>query len=142
MGVSTYDPRQIIIALGSHIASGLADGTFLTVERNEDMWTTNVGASGEGARVKSNNKSGRYTLTLMQSSATNDILSGYAQADELSNSGKFPVIIKEIGGSTLCESTETWIVRPARVEYSKENGTREWILETHELIKFVGGQPT
>ena len=64
MALKTYDPKQISVIVGGAIISGFADGEFVTTERNEDAFTLNVGADGEGGRVKSNNKSGRITLTL------------------------------------------------------------------------------
>ena len=55
--------------------SGFADGTFLTVDRDDDQWAKVTGADGTSTRIKSNNRSGNMTLTLKQSSPSNDVLS-------------------------------------------------------------------
>ena len=136
-----YDPNEVSLIIGSHIAGGFADGTFLTVARNNDLFTLAVGASGEAARSKSNDRSGRFTLTLMQSSETNDILNGFAAADERGNAGKFPVLVKDNNGNAIYEATEAWVVKKPDSGYAKEIENREWIIETGELIHETGGIP-
>lgn len=137
----TYDPLQVSVILGSHIVTGFADGTFVSIERNNQTFELVSGASGETARAKSNDRSGTVTITLMQTSESNSVLSGFAAADELSNSGKFPIIVKDNNGDSLYEATEAWVQQPASVEFSKEISEREWVLETGELIMVTGGTP-
>ena len=135
----TYDPKLVSVVVGGFPISGFADGTFVTVERNEDSWTTQIGTDGEGTRSKSNNKSGRITISLMQTSQSNDILAGFEKSDELSNSGQVPVLINDNLGNALHSAETAWVVRPANAEYAREAGPREWILETDRLESFVGG---
>ena len=134
-----YDPKEVSVIVGGHIVTGYADGTFLTVSRNKDAFTLGVGADGEGARSKSNDKSGRLTLTLLQSSASNDVLSGFATADEIANGGQVPVLVKDNNGTTIVEAATAWIVKKADVEYSHEITNREWIVESDRLDVLVGG---
>ena len=139
MALKTYDPKQISVIVGGAIISGFADGEFVTTERNEDAFTLNVGADGEGGRVKSNNKSGRITLTLQQTSDSNLVLSGYAQADELRNAGVVPALIKDLKGDTLISAARAWVVKVPATPYAKDMQTRSWVIETDELIPVVGG---
>ena len=136
-----YDPKQVSLILGTHIAEGFADGTFINLERNRDAFTLTKGASGEGARAKSNDKSARCTLTVMQSSLTNDYLSGIATADETSNGGQIPFLLKDNNGSTVAEGTACWVVKKPAVEYSNEITNREWVLEIDNCDILVGGIP-
>jgi hypothetical protein len=137
--MKSYDPKNVSMIIGSHIVTEFEDGTFINVERNNDTWAIKKGASGETARAKSNDRSGIFTFTLMQTSPSNDFLSALAITDEASNSGVVPVLIKENGGTTACQATEAWIRRPSAVEYSKTVGARSWILETGDLVMNVGG---
>ena len=137
----TYDPLQVSVIVGAHIVTGFADGTFVSVERNNQTFELVSGASGETARSKSNDRSGTITITLLQTSESNSVLQGFATADELSNSGKFPVIVKDNNGESLYEATEAWIQQPATAEFSKEISEREWVLETGQLIMASGGTP-
>lgn len=139
MAVKTYDPNQVSVIVGGKIISGFADGSYINVERNEQMFNLKVGVDGEGTRAKSNNKSGKITLTLMQSSSSNDDLSAFAAADELSNSGAVPVLVKDGSGTTLIAAATAWIQKYSNAEFGKEVLTRQWVLETDELIMLVGG---
>lgn len=137
--VFTYDPKQVSMIVGGKIASGFADGTFIMIERNEPAFNLKVGTDGEGTRAKSNNKSGKITITLMQSSSFNDVLSGFAAADELSNAGVVPILLRDASGRTLCTALSAWVQKYANSEFAKEVTTRVWILETDEIDIFVGG---
>lgn len=135
-----YDPSQIIINVNGSDISGFADGTFVHVERNVDAFSLVVGADGEVTRVKSQNKSGRITLTLQQSSPANDILSALADADELTNGGVVKTLVKDSQGTTIAQASKSWIVKKAATEFGKESGNREWMIETGVLTYTVGGE--
>lgn len=139
MALKTYDPKQISVIVGGAIMSGYADGEFVTSERNEDAYTMAAGADGEVSRVKSNNKSGRITITLQQTSDSNTILTAFAAADELSNSGVVPVFIKDLKGVTLVSAARAWIVKYPATPFGKDVQNRAWVLETDELIEIIGG---
>jgi len=135
-----YDPKKISVMVGSHTVEGLADGTFVTVSRNNQTWTVSSGAGGEHARSKSNDKSGTMELTLMATSATNDVLTGHMLADEkIGSSGKFTFNILDAHGKTAVGTLEAWVQQPPSVEYGKELGDRVWTLESGEIEFFVGG---
>ena len=138
MSLKTYDPKKVSVIIGGHIVTGYADGAFVTAARNNDTWTRVGGADGEQTRAKSNDKSGRITITLMQSSNSNAVLQGFMTADETANSGLIPALIKDVNGTDICSAELGWLVKPADRGFAKENSNREWIYETSEL-QFVGG---
>lgn len=138
MSVKNYDPKQVAVIVGGKIISGFADGTFVKVERNEQAFNLKVGVDGEGTRAKSNNRSGKVTLTLMQSSLSNEVLSGFAILDETSGKGAVPLYVNDKSGNSLFTALTAWVQKFADPEYAKEVMTRTWILETDELIMFVG----
>lgn len=139
MAVLTYDPDQISVIVGGQIMSGFGDGTFVSVDRNSDAFTLQMGATGAGTRSKSNNRSGRITVSLQQTSESNDALQAFATADELSNSGTFPVLVKDNQGRSLYAAEIAWVVKVPTGAYATENSNREWILETDNLEVFTGG---
>lgn len=139
MQTKTYDPKQIIVIYGGFQLSGFQDGTFLNVDMNEDAFSLTVGADGEPVRSKSNNNSALMTLTLQQSSASNDVLSGFYNADRLSNSGQQPILIKDGSGTTLYSSDAAWVKKAAASEFGNEAGGREWQLESGDMQVFIGG---
>ena len=137
--VRQYDPAAVIVTIDSQDIAGFADGTFVTAARNNDIFTLTVGADGEATRAKSNDLSGRFTITLQQTSPSNDVLSALADADELSNQGVFAIQVADRSGNTLSSGERGWIVKKPDAGFGKETENREWIIETNELEHFVGG---
>jgi hypothetical protein len=135
----TFDPKQVSVIVGGHIVQGFADGTFVKVARNNDMFALKVGADGEGARAKSNDKSGTLEITLLQSSASNDVLSGFATSDEISNGGQVPLLVKDGNGTTLVEALTGWVKKKPDVEFGKEISDRVWVFESDKLDMLIGG---
>ena len=139
MAVKTYDPKQVAVIIGTRAASGYAEGSFVKVERNNDAFALMVGADGEATRAKSADKSGKITITLLASSDYNDYLSELALADELTGGGIVPALIKDNSGRSLHTSATCWVMKMPTNDFAKDNGTREWVIETDELIMFTGG---
>lgn len=138
--VRQYDPKNISVIVGGKIITGFSDGTFVRVIRNEASWTMKVGVDGEGTRARNNNTSGRFEIELMQSSVSNDVLSAFIAADEQSGTGAVPVLIKDNNGTTLASCLTAWVQKWADSDFAKEVSPRKWILETDQLVIFVGGE--
>jgi hypothetical protein len=118
--------------------SGFSDGTFLEVVRDEATWTKVVGADGYVTRGKTNNFSGTLTLTLKQSSPSNDVLSGFAAVDEVSNSGIVPILVKDLSGNSTYFSGQGWVKQYANSTFAKDITDREWTIDLAQLDLFVG----
>lgn len=134
-----YDPKAVTIVYAGQIMTGYDDGTFVTIERNNDMWALKMGADGIGTRAKSNDKSGKVTLTLMQSSPSNDVLSGLAIADENTGAGAAPLLVRDGSGRTVATAAAAWVTKVPSAEFGKEVANRVWILESDNLQLFIGG---
>lgn len=137
--VKTYAADEMIVTFGPVVMSEFGQDSLVTVEMNEDLFTLQMGADGRGVRSKTSNRSARITVTLMQSSASNDLLSAIAQLDSQSNEGVFPLMIKDGSGRSIHTAESAWITRAPTAEYGREAGEREWIFETDRLDSFVGG---
>lgn len=138
MSVRTYDPKSVIITIGGVPMSGFSDGTFLEVNRDEATWNKVVGADGYVTRGKTNNFTGTITLTLKQSSPSNDVLSGFMAADEISNVGIVPILIKDLSGNSTYFSAQGWIQQYPSSTFGKEINDREWTIALADLDLFVG----
>ena len=132
--MKTYDPSKVVFVFLGSIITGFADGSFIKAARNEDTYKLTKGAGGEGCRSRSLNRSGKVTCTLMQSSLSNDILSAAQTLDELTGAGVGPLLIKDLSGTALVVAENAWIVKPADVDFAKEVGSREWIIECDDMI--------
>ncbi len=141
MGAKTYDSSQVIITFGPHILTGYAEDTFIAVEEMGDGITSVVGANGEKARSMSQNRSLTITLTLMQTSISNDVLSAAAEFDRASHGlGALPFAMTDLTGRSLIADPTTWIVKKPNSEFGASTSNREWTFETsNSAVYHVGG---
>ncbi len=137
--MKTYDPNQVVATVGGRPLAGFAPGTFIEAERAEDAYTMTVGIDGEGTRSRSSNKSGTVKFTLLSSSDSNDILSGFAAADELHNNGLVPILIKDLSGRALIAAEQAYVKKLPVLGFNKEVREIEWTFETDNLLLFLGG---
>lgn len=135
----TYSPKKVQVIVGNHVCTGLAKGSFVVVEKKEDDFTTEVGSDGEGARTQSADESGSVTITLMQTSASNDVLSGLRDADKASGAAVFPLMIKDGSGRTIVTAAEAWIRKVPNSDFSDQKTDRPWIIDSAILIHKLGG---
>ena len=139
--VKNYDPGRVVVTLGAIIV-GYMDGSFVKVARNEATFKTQVGAGGDVTRVRSRNKTGAVTITLQQSSPSNDYLSGLHAIGELTGFAGLdirPLTVKDLNGTTLYHAAEAWVEKPADGEFADDGLGREWTIACAELKMHSGG---
>lgn len=141
MPVRTFDPSQTILTVNGIPISGYADGTGIRVSRSNDMYSKSSGMDGVTSRSKSSDKSGEITITLAQTSPSNDVLSVIALADETRNAGVIPVTVADLSGRSIYASAKAWIRKPPDAEFGKEVSNREWVLDCADLKMYSGGNP-
>jgi hypothetical protein len=139
LNVRTYDPKKIVVTFGTVIITGYADGTFVSIAQNGDSFEKVKGADGTVERVNKNADDYAVTITLKQSSMTNDALSTIHIADKLSNTGKFPLTVKDLQGTSLFFAAQAWIAKPPDSERSDASSNREWRIDTGIAANFIGG---
>jgi len=139
MTVKTYRASEVSISFGGAVISGYGDSTFVSLSYNNDFFSLTKGADGEGLRSSSEDLSARITITLMQGSISNDVLSGFLLADVNGDVGGLPFLLKDASGRMLFSSSSAWIVKFPDVERGKEGSMVEWVLETNSLNGFIGG---
>lgn len=135
MPTNTYSPDNIVGDFdGGDFTQGIAKGTFLEATRNTDDVSMSVGSGGEVTFVESLDKTGTVTVTLMQGSAANDMFSAKAALGS-----KGPLLIKDLGGTTLVHAQNARVRKPADVAFGNEDGTRKWEILCADLEMVVGG---
>lgn len=139
LDVKTYDPKNVIITFGPNIISGYAEGSFVTITRGGNLFEKRQGSDGSVDRINKNTRHYEVTITLMQTSPTNDILSAIALLDITTNTGKLPLTIKDVNGTTTFFAKQAWIQKDPDDEDGDSLGSREWVLATGIADKFTGG---
>lgn len=136
--MKTYNPKLINVVVNGILITGFADGDFVTVETDADLYTSIVGATGEVVRTKNLNRMATVTLTLMADSPTNDLLSALAiDAEGLAPVGSF--LLSNTNGTTIASAPSCWLKKMPSIAYGVEAGTREWQFACDELTWHVGG---
>lgn len=136
----SYNAGQVSMTFGPNIlTNGLADGSFVTVTRDEQAYNKKVGTDGTATRSRTNNKAGTVSLRLDQASAVNDILSAIAAADELSGAGILPLTLRDASGRFLAGAESAWIQKLPEAEFDRDSLDREWVFDCGDLDIFVGG---
>lgn len=129
-GVTTYNPKEVVITLGVHIATGIADDSFVTIDPNGDGITKKVGCDGEVVRSISPDDTSIVKVVVFQTSPTNRFLNEMLKRDRKTGDGIFPVLIKDLKGGTKFSAQQAWVSKPPSRGYGKEAGTREWEIHT------------
>ena len=132
--IVNYDPKDIVITVNGETIEGFAEGTFVSVERDEDNWTKTVGADGTVARSRTRNIAGRVTLTLMQTSASNAVLESLVVMDDYANLGQFYVSISNSAYEGEIKIPCAWISKPPTVSYGRDLEDREWTLDCAQIL--------
>lgn len=135
----TYDLKSIILIVSGVPISGFGESDAMSWEAAEDSWEMVIGADGEATRSKINNTSGSLTITLSQTSRSNDILDVQRKLDEVINLGRFPVMVKDLNGTTLLVGADCWVKRRPNLTFGKRAQDREWIIDCGNWVANVGG---
>jgi len=134
-----YDPAKVVAIFRGIPILGFAEGTFIAGEREVDAFSKVAGARGEITRVRSRNRSGTVTITLMAESPSNDSLSAVAVLDEASGLGFGPLMVKDLNGNTVLSAPIAWIQKVPNVEHATDASTREWVIAVAQFDVHVGG---
>lgn len=135
----TYSPKKVQVVVADQLLTGFAKGSFVVVEKKEDDFETEVGSDGEGARTQSADESGSVTITLMQTSASNDILSNLRDVDKASGANVFNLMIKDGSGRTIISAAEAWIRKVPNSDFADKKTDRAWVIDSAILIHQLGG---
>ena len=136
--VDTIDPKEVTVMVAGNVLEGFSEDKIL-VARESNQVEDELGSDGDVARRITNDKRGNFTITLLQTSRSNLILTGLARADELSGNGIFPVVIKDNRGNDLHIGASCWVQKMSDSAYGNRINTRVWIIRTNNLNMIVGG---
>ncbi|GBF73053.1 hypothetical protein PA598K_01338 [Paenibacillus sp. 598K] len=121
MAVSTYDPKDVTTIVKGTYLTGYGED-LVTVAKDEENWSTAVGAQGDVVRSKVNNPLGTVTVTLQQTSPQCAFLDRLANSEEL-----FPISVVYSGTPKETTTvTQAYIKKPSDREYGSEAGDRTY----------------
>ncbi|MDR0303749.1 MAG: DUF3277 family protein [Chitinispirillales bacterium] len=125
-GLYSFDPSQVSVIIGGVEMSGFSDGTFIEVSLDGDDWELISGADGDVVRAKKQNRVSTLSLTLLQSSHCNDILSAWRIIDKTTLSGAVAILIRDKSGRTVISAAFSFVLQPPTVSFSDGVERRTW----------------
>ena len=123
-----YNTGQVSLSLGGVPLSGFGEDAMVSIEWDSDITTDKVGVDGEVTASKTNDRRATATITLMESSPSNAVLTGFFLARKAGGDaiGVVPFFMEDgISGETVI-GPEAWVLKAPSVEKGKEAGEREW----------------
>ena len=139
MKLGTYSPEDVnILVAGIVPITGLAAGSFVTISKNMQPFSAQRTSDGQVARLYNNDQTYTITLTLHSAAESNDVLTKLSLLDQTLLKGIFPLLIKDVQGTSFFFSTSTWIEAEPDQEFSDQISTRTWTLRSSQAISNIG----
>ena len=141
MALFTYIPYDVTVNIaGLFDIEGWAEGTFIEIEKEVSPYTYQSSMDGETSRTFVKDDNYKVTITLAQSSPSNNLLNAIHSIDVATQLGKLPLFIKDGSGSTKFFSPNAWIENVPAVTLSESLEPRKWVFKCTQCTMLVGGQ--
>lgn len=125
--VRHYDLDQVLVMVLGIPVTEFADGDSVKVTFAEDDWVVTQGHHGSVIRSKKPNSVAELTLTLMQGSPANQLLSLAAKSDLLTGLGVGQSSITDTNGTSYAAAPYCWLKKRPDLNLSTEPGSTEWV---------------
>lgn len=137
-----YDAKEVsLVIAGIPIDSGFAEGEFVKLEQNEEDFKMVVGTDGSVTRSKTNNRTAKATVRLLQTSDGNAALSALNRLDKAqpNGAGVGTFLLKDrTTGTIVYQAEHCWIAKPPTVSMDKTATPREWQVDIADLDRTDG----
>ena len=145
--LATFAPNDVTVVITqrssgiAHIVSGYSEDSIVNIERSAETFTMYTGADNTSTRIYNANKSATVTLSLQQTSASNDILSLLYANDSNSrnSSGLFSLQISDSSGRSRYFSDDAYVGVVPNSQFGNSMQVRDWVLHAHNLDTYIGG---
>ena len=133
--IFNYSPDEIeVVVAGILNASGFADGSFINIIKDEMPYRSRTTADGQTTRVYRNSQAYTVEFTFHIGSTTNDFLTKLWQLDEITQKGKFALLVKDGNGTDLFFSATSWIEGLPNLNKSTNVDTRTWRIKCSSAV--------
>jgi hypothetical protein len=137
--IASYCPDIVTVLVAGFIkVDGFVDGTFVQIDKDEMPFSSVRMPDGTVARKHSNSQTYTITITIHSASTANDLFTKLWQLDELTQMGKFPLMIKDQSGTDLLFSTESWIESIPSMIKSNTIDPRTWVIKSAYSVVNIG----
>jgi len=142
---STYAPNDVSVVITKdslvHIVGGFSEDSIVSITQNSARFEKYTGADNTSTRIYKADTSASVTLSLQQTSVSNDFLSQLHLNDleTKDSTGYFQLTIKDNSGRTLVNTSSAFIAILPDINYSNGMEIREWGLDMFDTNTYIGG---
>lgn len=138
--LASYSPEDITILVGGVYAiTGYVDGTFISVSKDVQAFSTRESSDGVVSRSHSNSRLHTLTLSLHSASESNQVLTHLMNLDVATKIAKFPILVKDKLGQSIMFAPSCWVELPSDMAFSTGIMERDWTIKCSEVVMNSGG---
>jgi hypothetical protein len=145
--LATFSPNQVAVIITqestgiSHRLAGFSEDSIVSIDRNMETFSLYTGSDDSSTRIANVNTSATMTVSLQQTSASNDILSAIYERDRqtLDSSGLFSITVKDLSGRSTYFAAEAYVASPPSSPFANSMQTREWQIHMPNSTILIGG---
>jgi len=126
--MQTYDPKNWDLVLGGNLITGWGDNTFISITKESEAYEDAAGVDGEVVRGRKHDERATLEITLMRTSASNQILSDMYNLGRQSANGEdiFSARLVNREGSSEHKAAEAWVQDAPAVSLEGGPNTTTW----------------
>lgn len=146
--ITSYIPSALTIVINhpatntTHVLGGYSQDSVVSIEFPDETWTETESTDGVTTRTHRKTTTYRATISLDQTSRSNDVLSAIARYDEqdlTGTQGIFTCTITDKSGRSYIYSSQSFVKRPQTQEFGSSTSTREWMIVLASSDAWIGG---
>lgn len=140
--MKNYDSNEVSVGFaGRDLATSRADGDFVQLAFTGELYGMKAGADGEVTRFKLNDRSGKCTLTFLNTSEAHRVLTALYNEAEASVNGSdvAPLQVRSRSTGLSYHADLAWISKAPDIAFGKEVGDVAWEISYERLEPQVEG---
>lgn len=130
----TYVPSDVKIIISGWHLTGVVS---VSLKFDSKPFTVHKGIKGEHTRVFNSDLYSILTIEVLQTSATNDVLSQILEQDRRVGSARLVLTVQDTSGTSLLQSSNCFLSRFPDNGFDNGFQTRKWDIE---ILSFVNGR--
>ncbi len=135
----SYSPKKVLLIIGVIPISGYAEKSMIEITPDQDDFETLKGADGAVERSEIVGGTWSCKFTLLGSNPLNAELSALRKADKLTNKAAFPLLCKDLNGTSIHAAKVCWFKKAPAKKYESASSPIEWEIVMTQVEDFVGG---
>lgn len=132
--VNCYSPKDVILTVGGYQLTGWQS---INISRTVKGFTVIRGIRGKNTRVPNVDTSATITISLLQTSQGNDVLSYIHELDLDEGTGRIALMLKDNSGRSVFSSNEAYITGYPVATFSGQFEYRNWELFAQSTNTYV-----